>query len=409
MTSFQKYIDGQGFKSAQIYYSTLKQKFLQNCLHKTEDMQLEQLSEIITKFENQLYNRYSEFQKVKRDMDFLDQTINAAMVTIDGILSEENSQETLNQIKLLKQKYQDEENKNEEEIKILYKEIIDKIKEILLNEQDIISSVQVYIKQKTNNITLTAIENEYVGYIARKILQKKILVEKIFSLNQAAIAGYYQEATETEAMQELLKHFGSIAIHGGTSISQKTKTETPLDVIIGSKYSGKKRLESSALSQYDKMLDIIDDLKININTAQDFFVDWQPILEKAKINTVGIQSKLYSINFSNPRPQGYGIGNRKTIKQDFTEYYKKQKDMILTQALSAKFFNESQTAIIEAFGPTTLLFRTGSQRFFIDELIKEISKNNFMFAFNMIKERKLTNYVIITNEVSNIEIKEFEQ
>jgi hypothetical protein len=54
-------------------------------------------------------------------------------------------------------------------------------------------------------------------------------------------------------MNEIMQKFGSKAMHAGTLISQKTKRETPMDIVLGGKQRGKS-LKVQALEDYDKML-----------------------------------------------------------------------------------------------------------------------------------------------------------
>lgn len=391
------YSGGPGFKSAISYYGALKRQFIKQCEEKYTQEQQIQLEDVLRTFNNKQYNRYQEFQKVKgKDGDI--NALEKLLQSTGHILASTASGDTAtiqSQLDSLKAAYEAQGQKATAEIQAEYQRIIGQIRTILLADDDIMTSIKQIVNKSSGGVTLDAVENEYVSYISRQITKRMTAISQIFDLNQAAIAGYYQEATETTAMNEIMQKFGSKAMHAGTLISQKTKRETPMDIVLGGKQRGKS-LKVQALEDYDKMLSYFEGYNESAEASQTL-PDWEAVLRQMKVKTAGIQSKLYTINFSKPRPKGYGIGNRAGLLRNFYAWSKRQ---AITQALSAEFFNESRTAIIEAFGPTTLLFRSGSQRFFMDELLQELENYDYMIAFNLTAEKKLTSYVIMTKTVN---------
>lgn len=385
-----KYTGGTGFKSAGAYYATLKRKFINSCVESYDAESQAQLLKTLSTFDNKLYNRYQEFQKVKGDRPQLDDLLPDASAAIMKALEGEASLK--DEIELLAKKYEEGGRQATEDIKKESQRIIQKIRVLLAQDDNILQSIKQIVNNSSGGTTLAAVENEYLSYISRQITKQMTLITQIFDLNASALAGYYQEATESQAMHRVMKEIGGRAAHAGTLTHHGT--ETPMDIVIGRSNSGK-NLQVRALKEYEELLDIIDQFNVSAS-ASEMTPDWESALRNAKIKTAGIQSKLYTINFSQPRPGGYSIGSRAGLKTNFYAWAKKR---AITQALSAEYFNESYTAIIEAFGANTLLFRTGSQRFFVDELLQELQEHNFKIAFNLSAGNKLTNTVKMMQDV----------
>lgn len=385
-----KYTGGTGFKSAGAYYATLKRKFIQSCTEAYDVEQQAQLSQTLGAFDNKLYNRFQEFQKVKKDRPQLDDLLPDASEAIIKALEGETSLKE--EIELLAKKYEEGGRQATEDIKKESQRIIQKIRNLLASEDNILQSIKQIVNKSSGGTTLAAVENEYLSYISRQIAKQMTLITQIFDLNSSALAGYYQEATESQAMHKVMKEFGGRAAHAGTMTHQGV--ETPMDIVIGRSNSGK-NLQVRALKEYEQLLDIIGQFNTTASVS-DVTPNWDTILRDVKIKTAGVQSKLYTINFTQPRPGGYSIGSRAGLKTNFYTWAKKR---AITQALSAEYFNESYTAIIEAFGANTLLFRTGSQRFFVDELLHELQEHNFKIAFNLSAGNKLTNTVKMMQDV----------
>lgn len=388
--------NGPGFKSAISYYSSLKHQFIRQCEELYRKEEQVQVDEMLRTFKNDQYNRFREFKKAKDNISDLENNITTATSRIINSTVAGDTSSIASQLEELRAKYQQAEQKATEEIRQEYMTVISKIRSLLSTDDEILQSIQQLVKKSSGGITLEAVQNEYLSYIARQITKRTTMISQIFDLNQAAIAGYYQEATEANAMNQIMSNFGMKAIHAGTLVSKATKRETPVDIVLG-KPTGGKKLTVRAMEEYDKMLEQFANYKTSAEATMGL-PDWESMIHSMNLKTAGIQSKLYTINFSNPRAKGYGIGSRADLLKEF---YKWQKNDAITQALSAEYFNESRTAIIEAFGPTTLLFRTGSQRFFIDELLKELQENDFSIAFNTQATKKtLTAYVIMTKDLS---------
>lgn len=387
-----RYSNGAGFKSAGAYYATLKRKFINSCVRSYDEEQQKQLTQTLSKFDNKLYNRYQEFQKVKGDRPQLDDLLPDASNAVMRALEGEGSLKQ--EIEQLARKYEEGGRKATEDIKQESQKIIQSIRALLGQEDNIIQEIKNIVNHSSGGVTLAAVENEYLSYISRQIAKQQTAITQIFDLNNSALAGYYQEATEAKAMHKVMKEFGGRATHAGTVTYQGQ--ETPMDIVIGRAGSSQK-LQLKALNDYEKLLKAIGDFKTD-QSASEAMPDWDQVLRDVKIKTAGIQSKLYTINFTQPRPKGYSIGSRAALRQSFYAWAKRK---VVTQALSAEYFNENYTAIIEAFGANTLLFRTGSQRFFMDELLQTLQEHNFKIAFNLSASNKLTNTVSMLQNVDD--------
>ena len=392
---------GAGFLSAQTYYGQLKAKFLDFVSTTAGQIQKEEIKKEFNELQQEsIGGRGQEFNKVNQFLDNADFKKAIETLIIPGFDTEKYK----NQIENLEKNFQGTQEELIKERKKIEDEITTVIKNYLQSSDEItiLHDIQKHILEQSSGVTLDAVKDQYLRYITRLYQQRIGLLKTSVGLNQAAIAGYYQEATESRLITELLKKIKLKGVQAGTILSEETKKQTPLDIVIGHKNTSNKALQHLGTSIYDKLTKQIRTMAAEsiVVSVEEASINWEDFFSKIeKINAVGIQSKLYTLNFSSEKikPDGYKIGSRENL---FKNFYKEKEKIYKTygesreQYMAAIFFNLSQTAIIEAFGPSTLIFRTGSQRFFMDELIIRIQQENASITF-LEHKNQLMNTVVI--------------
>ena len=392
---------GAGFLSAQTDYGQLKAKFLDFVSTTAGQIQKEEIKKEFNELQQEsIGGRGQEFKKVNQFLDNADFKKAIETLIIPGFDTEKYK----NQIENLEKNFQGTQEELIKERKKIEDEITTVIKNYLQSSDEItiLHDIQKHILEQSSGVTLDAVKDQYLRYITRLYQQRIGLLKTSVGLNQAAIAGYYQEATESRLITELLKKIKLKGVQAGTILSEETKKQTPLDIVIGHKNTSNKALQHLGTSIYDKLTKQIRTMAAEsiVVSVEEASINWEDFFSKIeKINAVGIQSKLYTLNFSSEKikPDGYKIGSRENL---FKNFYKEKEKIYKTygesreQYMAAIFFNLSQTAIIEAFGPSTLIFRTGSQRFFMDELIIRIQQENASITF-LEHKNQLMNTVVI--------------
>lgn len=372
-------INNIGYNSAQNYYAALKKGFLDSCKHKEDH----QFYDYLTNYMNNQENKaWGEFSKVKTGTD----KIQKAFKKISEKIAENVPELAVQELARL-----EHERKQKVDPQKIYLQLI--LQELQKPEYKMENKIKTIIKT-TGTTDVQTLESLYTSYLTRYTYNLIGTINRIYELNKAAMAGYYHEQSEANLVKQL-----------GEKIKIKSKgigsKNLSIDIVLGQ--SGNYSLIKRGTQDLEKMVDTINNLRGNYNTTSKTTVEsWGEIIKKQKLKTAGIQSKLYSINFDNPRAQGYGVGSNKELYDIFLDYSKslnRNRKILISQALSAKFFGESALNIIQAFGENNIIFRTGNQRFFIDDLINHLRKNNMALAFNFTQaNHQLTYYIIMHKE-----------
>ena len=234
----------------------------------------------------------------------------------------------------------------------------------------------------------------YATYLSKLIMNYNTDIKSY--INNSAIAGFYQELAETDAWKKAGKQLHLQITHAGEKASSITKKETPIDIAIGIK--GTRNLQNTALKEFDTILSAIRNFEITGTTVEDFSTQ----LENFNLKTVGIQSKLASLVSVKVKTKGYQIGSRLDLLKDF-ENWIEQKQGIKTQIETANYFGSSLKAILEALGPTNLVWITGKQRYFMDDFIEAFRRQNLLLAFSINKERQLQAQIKLFDENSLVD------
>lgn len=205
-------------------------------------------------------------------------------------------------------------------------------------------------------------------------------------INASAVSGFYQEIAEAKAWKKLGKQLGFQVLHGGEL--KLGGRETPIDIVLGAPRI--KKIQVRALEDYERTLSAIQNMNISehVTTA-----DFEAVLKELNIKTVGIQSKLKTLQSTSIIKTGYQIGNRKTLLDNFLA----QKDIQYTQIAAANYFGSDYRAIIEALGATNLIWTTGNDRMFMDDFIKAFRNQNLLLSFAM-QQKKLIATVKLFDE-----------
>lgn len=381
MADLRRSINTYSYNQAVNYYSALKKNFLLKA----------NLTE--TQFSNQLINSQKQtvsslFGKVTKTNKLIEDKFGDI---IEKIASEPFISEGQSAIQELENNAKLEEQDKKAQILQIQKNILSKIKEKLISITDFETILKTTLKQSSGvkTISHSILTSLYTTYLSKLIMNYNTDIKSY--INNSAIAGFYQELAETDAWKKAGRQLHLQITHAGEKTSSITKKETPIDITIGIK--GTKNLQNTALKEFDTILSAIRDMKITGTTIEDFSTQ----LENFNLKTVGIQSKLASLDSTKIKTNGYRISSRLDLLKDF-ENWTEQKQGIKTQLETANYFGSSLKAILEALGPTNLIWITGKQRYFIDDFIQTFRQQNLLLAFSINKERQLQAQIKLFDE-----------
>lgn len=381
MADLRRSINTYSYNQAVNYYSALKKNFLLKA----------NLTE--TQFSNQLINSQKQtvsslFGKVTKTNKLIEDKFGDI---IEKIASEPFISEGQSAIQELENNAELEEQDKKAQILQIQKNILSKIKEKLNSITDFETILKTTLKQSSGvkTISHSTLTSLYTTYLSKLIMNYNTDIKSY--INNSAIAGFYQELAETDAWKKAGKQLHLQITHAGEKTSSITKKETPIDITIGIK--GTKNLQNTALKEFDTILSAIRDMKITGTTIEDFSTQ----LENFNLKTVGIQSKLASLDSTKIKTNGYRISSRLDLLKDF-ENWTEQKQGIKTQLETANYFGSSLKAILEALGPTNLIWITGKQRYFMDDFIQTFRQQNLLLAFSINKERQLQAQIKLFDE-----------
>ena len=381
MADLRRSINTYSYNQAVNYYSALKKNFLLKA----------NLTE--TQFSNQLINSQKQtvsslFGKVTKTNKLIEDKFGDI---IEKIASEPFISEGQSAIQELENNAELEEQDKKAQILQIQKNILSKIKEKLNSITDFETILKTILKESSGvkTISHSTLTSLYTTYLSKLIMNYNTDIKSY--INNSAIAGFYQELAETDAWKKAGRQLHLQITHAGEKTSSITKKETPIDITIGIK--GTKNLQNTALKEFDTILSAIRDMKITGTTVEDFSTQ----LENFNLKTVGIQSKLASLDSTKIKTNGYRIGSRLDLLKDF-ENWTEQKRGIKTQLETANYFGSSLKAILEALGPTNLIWITGKQRYFIDDFIQTFRQQNLLLAFSINKERQLQAQIKLFDE-----------
>lgn len=381
MADLRRSINTYSYNQAVNYYSALKKNFLLKA----------NLTE--TQFSNQLINSQKQtvsslFGKVTKTNKLIEDKFGDI---IEKIASEPFISEGQSAIQELENNAKLEEQDKKAQILQIQKNILSKIKEKLISITDFETILKTILKESSGvkTISHSTLTSLYTTYLSKLIMNYNTDIKSY--INNSAIAGFYQELAETDAWKKVGRQLHLQITHAGEKTSSITKKETPIDITIGIK--GTKNLQNTALKEFDTILSAIRDMKITGTTIEDFSTQ----LENFNLKTVGIQSKLASLDSTKIKTNGYRISSRLDLLKDF-ENWTEQKRGIKTQLETANYFGSSLKAILEALGPTNLIWITGKQRYFMDDFIQTFRQQNLLLAFSINKERQLQAQIKLFDE-----------
>lgn len=383
MADLRRSINTYAYDQAINYYSALKKNFLLKV----------NLSE--NQFTNQFISSQKQsvgtlFDKVTKTNKLLEDKFSTI---IEQIAAEPFVTEGVSAIQNLENQSNLEEQDKRAQIQTLQIQLLDKIRQRIVSITDFKTIMQNVLKQGSGikNISHSTLTSLYTTYLSKLIMNYSTEIKSY--INNSAIAGFYQELAETNAWKKLGKQLHLQISHVGEKTSSITKKETPIDITIGMK--GTRNLQKTAVDEFDKVLRSVRDMEIQGTTVENF----SDQIAQFNLKTVGVQSKLASLNTTRTKTKGYQIGSRLDLLRDFYNWTE-QKQGIITQLESADYFGSSLKAILEALGPTNLIWITGKERYFMDEFIQTFRSQNLLLAFAINKEKQLQAQVKLFDELS---------
>ena len=386
VTGLRRSINTYSYDQAINYYSALKKNFLLKA-NLTESQFSNQLINNQKQTVNNLFGRVAKTNKLIEDKfgDIIEKIASEPFI-LEGQFA---LQELENNAKL------EEQDKRAQILKV-QQSILNKIRERLASITDFETIIKTVLKQGSGMKTMShsTITSLYTTYLSKLIMNYNTDIKSY--INKSAIAGFYQELVETDAWKKAGKQLHLQITHAGEKTSSITKKETPIDIAIGIK--GTRNLQNTALKEFDTILSAIRNFEITGTTVEDFSTQ----LDGFKLKTVGIQSKLASLDSIKIKTKGYQISSRSDLLKDFDNWIE-QKRGIKTQFETANYFGSSLKAVLEALGPTNLIWITGKQRYFMDDFIQAFRRQNLLLAFSVNKERQLQAQVKLFDENSLVD------
>lgn len=276
---------------------------------------------------------------------------------------------------LAKQKNED----IKEQKKIFYQELKKRREEIfkkqLLDNKKFIK--EALGKHTTEGIDSNDVKNNMLAYFDRNFAYKLGLDEKEPYIGQYVLrmAGYYREMAEYEILKKQLEYAMNIMHSGGKKGIKGRETESDImlsvnidDIKEAFEYQANISIQISSLDDFQEK-DLINSITKNVQVFGEQIKSWS-LAEKA-------------------RAQGYAVGHR----ADLLKTFEKLNNEYSWQE-SVRFLSQFKNILL-TFGPSTVLFSTGKERFWMCDFIHSFRMQgyNLTFAFN--KEHKATSLIIL--------------
>lgn len=288
-------------------------------------------------------------------------------------------------------------------------EIIDKIRQntegdIIAQKKQFDREIDSIVYKFANEISLNNVWNKYLpelmmsddnkklataqilGYcksIFKREIQKRLALDEIDNAvrrHPAIILGYIREDAVADAAQKAIKHFKM----SGAKAKTVGAEQSHIDILIS--LSGK---TTSKVSN-----DIMDSLLNQLDSiGQSFVTIGESKFENE--NFLGIQSKAWNLYApSNEIWNPNALGRRAELFNDFVA--------TLSSDLEGKRAWHKGVLYIsnhleEAMGPNTLIYATGKQILWTNELLETMLNNNKYFAFRLNSENKVTPTVVLAD------------
>lgn len=350
----------QGYNSAIMHYSILKEKFLKNLEKAYGDAAQEFLnkinSEIIEEINNSTGTSFDEaFVKIK---DYFEQNI--AQKIVYGRDSDR---------KVLVEKFRSAVSKNS--VKENPKRLKDNMKKAIeqyLNSLGMDRSFFAQLSGVTQAQTNTDMRNQYFGYARQLVLQKLTSMNGGATLNiqvshfKQALKGYYKEELLVKAFDKVLGQFyGGLKSVKTSDLTNSKSQQIKIDMIIGNgiQISGDakneyidnliKRLSSIPPQSEGSSSVNIEDLSAGLQ-SKSWFVPWENSSNKNK-------GQLILGGASGLMPQG--------------------EDAHYWHAGVANVMSN----LINVINPGNFLYSTGGDVYWTDELLDRFQKEGYVAAF----------------------------
>lgn len=371
----------QGYAKAQKWYSQLKEKFVSEIQNNLENIQQQQeIKSQRDKVEKAIVN--AKMQGSENTIQYLQNIINQYF---NDLIKQDANLETA--ISLAKKELETSNKNNKEAERQLRQYLLHKIN--LTFDVNTLRKILTQSIQTVMQTSRTETQMRYSALITQTstILQRLIAQQlnkdtMSYYSNLIMLGGYIKEDLEYQALSQLLD-IGVQVRPGGTKAVEGQQTH--MDIILSNIIEGFEEFERNFNKQ------------ITITREGPFLYTEQA--QQDLLNNIkyfGEQSKTFSL-WAKKRTTGDIQGLRISEQSDMFKIYEKSTKDPYNLFENIKFLGKYQN-ILRAFGADTLLFATKDGRYFMDDFIQEIKKENYYLLFGINNSTKLLSSTVVIDK-----------
>lgn len=299
-------------------------------------------------------------------------------------LLENNTTELENELIEIKQLQQEAENGTIQEKKI-FDQQINNIITRFINEMSLNNVWEKYLPELMSGDNKRLAASQVLGYcksIFKREIQKKISaneVSQVIHKHPAIILGYIREDALADAATKAIEQFKM-----NTAKAQTVGAEqSHIDILI-SLTSGTSSISKDLMKGLLQQLDSINN---------DFSVVGDSIFENNEF--LGMQSKAWNLYApSNDVWNPNALGRRAELFNDFVS-------SLSSDLEGSRGWHQGVLYISyhleEAMGANTVIYATGKQILWTDELLQTMLNNNKYFAFRLNSENQITPTIVLAD------------
>lgn len=371
----------QGYSTAQKWYAQLKEQFVTEIQSNLENIQLQkEIKSHGDKIEETIINA-----KTKNDEGAIQQLQKIMSQYFNDLIKQDANLETA--ISLAKRELEISNKNNKEAEQQLRQYLLHKIKstfDVSTLRKTLTQSIQTVMKTSR-----TETQMRYGALITQtSLILQRLMAEQLnkdtmsYYSNLIMLGGYIKEDLEYQALTQLLD-MGVQVRPGGTKAVGGQQTH--MDIILSNIIEGSEEFEKNFNKQ------------ITVTREGPFLYTKQA--QQDLLNNIryyGEQSKTFSLQ-AQKRVTGDIQGLRISEQSDMFRAYEKSVKDSYSLFENIKFLGKYQN-ILRTFGADTLLFATKDGRYFMDDFIQEIKKENYYLLFGINNSTKLLTSTVVIDK-----------
>lgn len=379
-----------GYKEAQGWYKSLKEKFVQQIQSRLESKQLQmEVDNFCKELENKtIINSQSNNQVNVREI-----VSKIAKQYLEDVISKDKNIE--NRISAIKRQLMNSQKDAHLAERKAREWVLKKINSTFDNEQ--LKKILTLSIQRSIGISSSqeaAIRYEALIQRGGDLLNRAI-VENLnknsmsYFTTLVTVGGYVKEDLELQALEKICDKFGVEAMSGGAR--KVGGTETHMDIILSLDERKNKIMKIESLPEImrtDEMKKELDFFNKSFNeqisaTRKGPFLQTPEAKEEMlkKIQYFGVQAKTFSLSTSSRKTgslQGLRISNQSEMFKEYLKQPGNEYNVINNIKFVGKY-----THILQSFGADTLIFSTKDGRYFLSDFIQEMKKQHYFLLFGL--------------------------